>query len=1580
MKTGRTEGAAWRRILKWGATAPFLALGLLVGQAQAQEAEDGYLNLVAYWNFDDAVSIEDDMVIIDEVAEIEGLIEGSIYSADGRTDDANDKAIDLGEEPDGQIYIDAIEDEDFFLKPASDFDKLTVVVWQKLHRVQNSSTFWFGAPSAGANNRNAQAHIPWSNNNIYFDTAGCCNGGTQRINKGWDANAFLEWHHYTFVKDGPDKRIYIDGKLFHSGRNTLPLKSDWNKATIGAEHGGANKTAGILDDFAVYASVLTEAEIAELAAGTKPDKLPDREYTFPRVVNFNGTMGGFSLQINDITRGASVKADPDSVTATLDGEAAEVVVSKDGNVTSVEHGTAAPFAPGSSHTVVLTFKDTAGNEGSTEHSFNVSNYGLVKSNFAVAEGDVDKSTPGWLVNTTQISSGQGVGNIHGNSTALAQKQIDGGFIDPSTEEPFLNEADPDAFDAWSYYYVTSDVINFNQDAPGAVGNFNAGNGHEDLEIPGIPGWGDSTDGIVSEFLTYAYLEKGAYTFGVNSDDGFQFSSGADFQDTSAVLGGFNGGRGANDTTFQVYVEATGYYPIRVVWYEGGGGANVEVFHIDSGGNKILLGDPDNDGAIKCYAVGGVPLEESTTKRPSTGRSYLLSIDPPNGEKLVKSSKITAVLSDGEKVSVDKASIKLSVDGESVNASVDSGDGVITVTYTADPGLEVGSHTASLSFSSGGVDNVTDWGFSIPSIYSREGDVPTEAQGGLTVREYHGIGTTSLQVLKDQAKFPDSPDLTAIAAYFEWPQSGDIEVNPPGNVRDNYGWHLSGFIHPPETGEYIFSVATDDNSELWLSTDADPSNARKITQESTWVGVRAFQPMSDETTSSPVLLEAGKAYFIECFAKEGGGGDNMAVAWSLPSDEGFEAEAGALPISGEYLSPFTWTGPEIPELGAVAPGGVTQDTDFTVKATINNGQSVKVSEFTKLEVGGKDVLGDAEVVLGGISSSISADASGDAATEYSITVEWKNSDGSTGSHSYSIMTAPHSEDTLYIETEDFNYDGGEWFTFEETDGGGAYEGLGAVSGIDFNNSGNASPNYRDIPDNHPGMADSTGFDGSRGEFDMDVDFKMGWNDNGDWYNYTRDFPAKSAYYNVIGRFSSGGGPVDNSLSIVTGDATEEGHSVEQVGKFNGPPTACWNCMEFYPLRDGAGNLAAVKIAGETTVRLTKVGGNMDANYMAFVPAAVQEYPPVLISTAPAGAASSEDAIQVVLKKRELAIADAGISINGEAVGVDVATNGDTITITAKSNPSKKGMNTASVSFNGQSSDWSYFYYGAPLSDDGLNLIAHWDFEDQSDAESSTDSILGLKGTFAGGAKYGAGKSGSGLDISGSGSAVMLVEDGEFMNIASSVNKVTVAFWQKVDQVTNSSSFWAYSPSTGAGGRAAQAHSPWSNGAIYWDTAGCCGGGDTRINTGGGTVTAGADWHHYAFVKNGDAKEIWVNGKLVHSGTNTGKLPSDISRLGVGAMIDNATRQDGGNSLEGQIDDFKVFAQALSEAQINGLMEAGEVDPPTISVVRNADGTVTVTFDGTLQTAPAVNGPWTDVDAASPLTIPADAAAAFGRAKK
>jgi hypothetical protein len=49
------------------------------------------------------------------------------------------------------------------------------------------------------------------------------------------------------------------------------------------------------------------------------------------------------------------------------------------------------------------------------------------------------------------------------------------------------------------------------------------------------------------------------------------------------------------------------------------------------------------------------------------------------------------------------------------------------------------------------------------------------------------------------------------------------------------------------------------------------------------------------------------------------------------------------------------------------------------------------------------------------------------------------------------------------------------------------------------------------------------------------------------------------------------------------------------------------------------------------------------------------------------------------------------------------------------------------------------------------------------------------------------------------------------------------------------------------------------------------------------------------------------------------------------------------------------------------------------VNNGDGTATVTFEGKLQAAATVNGPWADVEGAvSPQIIPVDQVMQFGRA--
>ena len=71
--------------------------------------------------------------------------------------------------------------------------------------------------------------------------------------------------------------------------------------------------------------------------------------------------------------------------------------------------------------------------------------------------------------------------------------------------------------------------------------------------------------------------------------------------------------------------------------------------------------------------------------------------------------------------------------------------------------------------------------------------------------------------------------------------------------------------------------------------------------------------------------------------------------------------------------------------------------------------------------------------------------------------------------------------------------------------------------------------------------------------------------------------------------------------------------------------------------------------------------------------------------------------------------------------------------------------------------------------------------------------------------------------------------------------------------------------------------------------------------------------------------------------------------------------------------------VAEVELLGI-KAVTADAPSISLVRNADGSLTVEFEGTLQTAPTVNGPWTDVDAASPVTWSTDQDAGFARSKK
>jgi len=186
----------------------------------------------------------------------------------------------------------------FFLNAGGVQDQLAFSFWQKLTEVRNSSAFWSGGPAAGVD-RYFQAHAPWGDNTIYFDTSGCCDGGAQRISKnltdfpdtnGDPATFLLNWHHFVFQKNGPTKQVWIDGKLFLDAQNLAPLLTDFNEFQIGAFN-EASSTHGYIDDFAIWASALSTNEITRLFQGTVPDQLRASSPAQPKF-NAPGLSGG----------------------------------------------------------------------------------------------------------------------------------------------------------------------------------------------------------------------------------------------------------------------------------------------------------------------------------------------------------------------------------------------------------------------------------------------------------------------------------------------------------------------------------------------------------------------------------------------------------------------------------------------------------------------------------------------------------------------------------------------------------------------------------------------------------------------------------------------------------------------------------------------------------------------------------------------------------------------------------------------------------------------------------------------------------------------------------------------------------------------------------------------------------------------------------------------------------------------------------------------------------------------------------------------------------------------------------------
>ena len=148
-------------------------------------------------------------------------------------------------------------------------------------------------------------------------------------------------------------------------------------------------------------------------------------------------------------------------------------------------------------------------------------------------------------------------------------------------------------------------------------------------------------------------------------------------------------------------------------------------------------------------------------------------------------------------------------------------------------------------------------------------------GGAVREWWTDVTGTTLDILRGDARFPDEPSGQELVALMEGPV----------DWSDNYGSRIYGWLYPQASGDYTFWLASDDQGELWLSTDADPANAALIAGVEGWVPSRDFFGTAGipgtRQQSAPVALEAGQVYYIEALMNEGTGGDNLSVAWQGP---------------------------------------------------------------------------------------------------------------------------------------------------------------------------------------------------------------------------------------------------------------------------------------------------------------------------------------------------------------------------------------------------------------------------------------------------------------------------------------------------------------------------------------------------------------------------------------------------------------------------------------------------------------------------------------------------------------------------
>jgi hypothetical protein len=394
-------------------------------------------------------------------------------------------------------------------------------------------------------------------------------------------------------------------------------------------------------------------------------------------------------------------------------------------------------------------------------------------------------------------------------------------------------------------------------------------------------------------------------------------------------------------------------------------------------------------------------------------------------------------------------------------------------------------------------------------------------------------------------------------YFSTPQWINYTRNFPAGTYNIYGRFAT-----TAGGDSYLNLGEVTNGAGTASQSVQPLGSFTIADTGGWSTYR-FTPLRDQFGNLVQVTLNGQTTLQ--FLRNGGADANINFFMLLPA-------VTSLPT----ITQVTPTGPWLQSVNKLqfVASGTAGIAASNVVVTLNG---VKASNLT----------------LTGSTASWAASCPLVPSTVYTAVITVTDNAGEVATTTANFDT--FSAGSYTWEAEDYDYSGGQFIDNPQVDG---YAGDSGTSGVDYLKVSAAGGSYLYRGDT---VETEDCGDYARSQFTSvgGTDYDVGYNGTGDWWNYTRNFPAGK--YNVYLRAARGaGGNAPMGLQKVTSGWGTATQTTTALGSFSVPNTGGWQTYAWVPLVDANTNLVTVSLNGSTnTLRLTDGGANL--NFLELVPA-------------------------------------------------------------------------------------------------------------------------------------------------------------------------------------------------------------------------------------------------------------------------------------------------------------------------------------------------------------------------------------------